>query len=293
MSQGTMQVTTESLAQVMREQEHNSCVQLTRKMTGMQYADFEAMIMAQIIKQVTSKCSLAQQCMSHKGLKKFGKEVERVMRKEVRQLHDCTCWAPISVADMNANKRRRAQLALTHSSKTSSGEIKGQLVFDRKPTREHLGKEDSASPTASMETIFLTYVIDAHEHCDAMWASVPNASIQAVFLIEPGEDRTVMKITRRLVGILVNMHLKVYEDCMVIEKGKKVLHVETLKAMCGMLEGALCWCRQFRRNSEEHGFVFNNFDPCVANKVVKGKEQTVQFHIDDLMLSYVDKKVND
>ena len=56
-------------------------------------------------------------------------------------LHNCTCWAPIGVADMNANKRRRAQLALVHLIEKSSREIKGQLVFNRKPTRECLGKE--------------------------------------------------------------------------------------------------------------------------------------------------------
>ena len=60
-----------------------------------------------------------------------------------------------------------------------------------------------------------------------------------------------------------------------------------------MLEAALCWHREFRGNLEEHGFAFNNHDPCDANKTVKGKQQTVRFHVDDLMSSHVDKKVND
>ena len=244
-------------------------------MTGMQYADFEAVVMVQIIKQVTSEYSLAQQYMLHKGLKKFCKEGERAVGKEVGQLHNCACWVPISVADMNANKRRRAQLALAHLSEKSSGEIKGQLVFNRKPTREYLGKEDSASQTASIEAIFLTCIINAYKYQDTMLADVPNAFIQAVFLRESGEDRTIMKITGRLVDILVNMHLEVYKDYVVIEKGKQVLYVEILKAIYGMLEAALCWYRQFRSDLEEYDFVFNNYDPCVANKVVKGKQQTV------------------
>lgn len=69
--------------------------------------------------------------------------------------------------------------------------------------------------------------------------------------------------------------------------------MEILKAIHGMLEASLCWHGQFRSDSEGYGFVFNNCDPCAANKVVKGKQQTVQFHVDDLMLSHVDKKVND
>ena len=73
-------------------------------MTRVQYADFEAAVMTQIIEQVTSKHSLAQQYMLHKGLKKLGEAGERAIRKEVGKLHDCTCWVPISVADTNANE---------------------------------------------------------------------------------------------------------------------------------------------------------------------------------------------
>ena len=86
-----MQVATESFAQVMKEQEHNLFSQSIRKMTGIQYADFEALVMAQVIDQVTSKYSLAQQHMLHKGLKKFGIAGEKAIGKEVGQLHDCTC----------------------------------------------------------------------------------------------------------------------------------------------------------------------------------------------------------
>ena len=55
---------------------------------------------------------------------------------------------------MNANERHKVQQALAYLSEKSSGEIKGRTVFNGKPTREYLGKEDSASPTASMELIF-------------------------------------------------------------------------------------------------------------------------------------------
>ena len=51
-------------------------------------------------------------------------------------------WIPTSVADVNANEQRRAQLALAYLSEKLSGEVKGRLVFNGKPTREYLGKED-------------------------------------------------------------------------------------------------------------------------------------------------------
>ena len=50
--------------------------------------------------------------------------------------------------------------------------------------------------------------------------------------------------------------------------------------------------RQFRSDLEEKGFVFNNCDPCAANKQVHGKQHTMQFHVDDAMSSHEDKNVN-
>ena len=41
--------------------------------------------------------------------------------------------------------------------------VKGRMVYNGKPTREWLTREDSASPTAALESIMLTAVIDAHE----------------------------------------------------------------------------------------------------------------------------------
>ena len=159
----------------------------------------------------------------HEGLKKFGEEGEKVIGKEVEQLHNCTCWVPISKTDMNANKQRRAQVALAHLSEKSSGKIKGQLVYNGKLTRECLGKEDSASPTASMEAIFLMCIIDTYEYHDVMSADAPNAFVQAVFPREPDKDRTTMKITGRLVDTLVNTHLETHKNYVVVEKGKQNL----------------------------------------------------------------------
>ena len=41
------------------------------------------------------------------------------------------------------------------------------------------------------------------------------------------------------------------------------------------------------------GFVFNACDACIANRKVNNDTHTVRFHVDDLMSSHVDSKVND
>ena len=54
------------------------------------------------------------------------------------------------------------------------------------------------------------------------------------------------------------------------------------RAICGMLEAGLLWYRKLHGDLEELGFVFNPYDPCVANKMVRGNQHTVRFHVDDV-----------
>ena len=56
---------------------------------------------------------------------------------------------------------------------------KGRMVCNGKPTREWLTKEESASPTVSLESVFLLAIIDAKEGRDVMSADVPNAFIHS------------------------------------------------------------------------------------------------------------------
>jgi hypothetical protein len=43
---------------------------------------------------------------------------------------------------------------------------------------------------------------------------------------------------------------------------------------------------KLRADQKEFGFVFNEYDPCVANKMVNGTQMTVVFHVDDLKVSH-------
>ena len=105
----------------------------------------------------------AQQCTLEKGLRKFGKAGEDAVLKETGQLHDRQCFEPIRVEDMTAEEKCQAQMALTHLTEKSDKTIKGRTVHNGKPTREWLSREESASPTASIEGTFSTALMDAWE----------------------------------------------------------------------------------------------------------------------------------
>jgi hypothetical protein len=125
------------------------------------------------------------------------------------------------------------------------------------------------------------------EQRDVMTCDIPNAFIQALLpKKDPGEDRVVMKITGVLVDMLVDINPKLYGPAVVLENRKKVLYVEVLKAIYGMIKAALLWYKTFRKDLEDAGFIFNPYDPCVANKKVQGSQQTILFHVDDLKSSH-------
>ena len=102
-----------------------------------------------------------------------------------------------------------------------------------------------------------------------------------------------MKITGVLVEMMVQLDLDKYRPCMVFEKGKKVVYVQVLRAIYGMLQAALLWYSKFREDLESKGFKFNPYDPCVANWMINGKQHTIVFHVADLKSSHEDKTVND
>ena len=124
---------------------------------------------------MTHGASLVQQFLLHKGLKVFGEHGHEAMY----QLHLRNCFTPISVKDMTLTERRKVIGALMFLTEKRDKSVKGRMVYNGKPTREWLTREDSASPMAALESIMLTAVIDAHEGRDVMCEDIPNAFIQA------------------------------------------------------------------------------------------------------------------
>jgi hypothetical protein len=184
--------------------------------------------------------------------------------------------------------------ALMFISEKRDKTVKGRTVYNGKPTLEWLSREDSTSPTAALESIMLTALVDAHEGRDVMSADIPNAFIQTKLpMTKKGDKRVIMKITGVLVDLLVSISPEVYGPYVVTDKHKRVLYVQVLRGLYGMLVAALMWYMDFRKDLESNGYKFNPYDPCVANKMIDWKRHTVRFHVDDIMCSHMDPRVND
>jgi hypothetical protein len=61
--------------------------------------------------------------------------------------------------------------------------------------------------------------------------------------------------------------------------------VQCLNAVYGTMVAALLYYKKFVKSLTKQGYKIDLYDGCVANKVVKGKQVTICFHIDDCKIS--------
>ena len=127
-----------------------------------------------------------------------------------------------------------------------------------------------------------------------MTADIPNTFIQAHMPpLEKGEDRVIMKILGVLVDLLVKLAPNVYGPFVVYENKRKVIYLEVLQALYGMLVAALLCYKKLKKDLEGIGFKFNPYDLCVCNRMIRNKQHTVHFHVNNLISSHVKRDVND
>lgn len=169
------------------------------------------------------------------------------------------------------------------------GRVKARTCANGSKQREWMSKEDTSSPTVNLQSIFLTCAIEAHEDCEVAIVDIPNAFPQT-----PHEgEKVIMKIRGELALLLVKTNPELYEKFLVEENKQPVLYVEILKALYGLVDASLLFYKKLVKDLKNEGFVLNEYDPCVANKVVNGKQLTLTWHVDDLKVSHVDKTVVD
>ena len=69
------------------------------------------------------------------------------------------------------------------------------------------------------------------------------------------------------------------------KKGTRVLYVKLQKVLYGLMQASLLFYRKLRKELKGYGLIVNPYDPCVANMLTKGgKQLTVVWHVDDLMI---------
>jgi hypothetical protein len=172
------------------------------------------------------------------------------------------------------------------------GHIKGRTAAGGNRQRDYISNEDASSPTVAKEAVLLSCIIDVEEGRDVAVVDIPNSFVQT--RVENEKDMAFIKIRGVLVDILVEIAPDVYKSYVSRnKKGMKQLLVQYQNALYGTMVASLFNCCKFVKSLTDIGFIINHYDPCVANKIIEGKQMNICFHVDDCKLSHRNKKVMD
>jgi hypothetical protein len=189
-----------------------------------QRADVVGMVMAQVSLKA--------------AVKKWGREAEESVGKEMKQLHWQNYFKPMHWKSLTANQHKKMLESHIFVERKRDGVLKARQVAGGNKQQGYIMKEDASSPTVSSEAVMITCVVNANENREVAIVDIPNVFVQTV--VEDEKDRAFIRIRGPLVNILVSIAPDVYGPyVMVGKKGKKQLLVQCLTALYGTMVALL------------------------------------------------------
>ena len=171
------------------------------------------------------------------------------------------------------------------------GRIKGRGCADGRPQRLYTSRIETSSPTASLVGLMLTCMIDAFENRDVATIDIPGAFLQTKM---PDDEEDVHVILDgRMAELLAKISPDTYQKYVYRRRGQAYIYCKCNVAIYGTLKASLLFWKKLSASLKSRGFVINDYDWCVANKNINGKQCTIVWHVDDLKISHVDPKVVD
>jgi len=218
----------------------------------------------------------------NKGLELFGHDGVNALSKKLWQVHDCNVFNPKDPELLTLVKCKAAleYLMFLKNNVERSRHVDVQMVGSSMPTLE--SKEETSSPTVATEALFLSCIIDAEEGRDIATVNVPGAFMHADM-----DSLVRVQLARTMAKLLIQIDPQKYRSYITWECGKPVLYVQLKKALYGMLQAVLLFCKLLSSKLQERGYVINPYNWCVANKIIDGKQCTIVWHMGSLKISHM------
>ena len=181
-----------------------------------------------------------------KGFKRFGAKAFAAMIKEFTQLNEGAVpgkpvVVPTDSNSLTALEKSKALRAVNLIKEKWNGDIKGRSCVDGSQHHRYLKQDEyMASPTAALESLLVTLLVDAYEDRDVGIYDVPGAYLQASLVPKDNGKRVLMKLVGEFVDIMCKVNPE-HAKNVVYENGQKVLYMEILQAIYGCIESALRW----------------------------------------------------
>ena len=225
------------------------------------------------------------------ALRSRGAEAERVILKELSQMVDKEVWTPVQLKKLTSTENRgiiRSQMFLKEKYLPTG-------VFEKLKTRLVAGGnqqdkdlyDDLSSPTVSTCAVMTTFAIAAHEMRHVSVVDITGAYLNA-------DMNTGIILYMRLDQTMSSMVCKINKTYGEYLDDKGCIVVRLDKALYGCVESAALWYENLSDALSAAGYVKNRYEMCVYNKTnIKGIQCTMAVHVDDLIISSVDKGMID
>ena len=232
------------------------------------------------------------QLSMRRGLNVWGSKGESAVFAELQQLHLRNVFKPVNPKSLSPLQKKQALESHQFLKEKRDLTIKGCLVAGGDKQRSFTPQTEATSPTPHTESIFITSAIDALEQRDVATIDIPNTFVQTE-LKRNGKEITIIMVLRgKLAELMIKTAPEVYKKFATKDKNSNViLYVRLLKLLYGIMQASLLYYTKSIKNLQKKGFILNPYDPCVANKMINGKQYTIIFHIDDMKISHPDPEV--
>ena len=137
--------------------------------------------------------------------------------------------------ELTREDKKKALQYLMFLKEKRSGRIKGRGCADGRKQRLYKSKEETSSPTISLEALFLTCLIDAKEGRKVVTLDIPGAFMQADM-----DEKIHIKLEGDLALLLVRLDPSYKRYLAYLGKRKiPTIYTELSKALYGTLQAAL------------------------------------------------------
>ena len=124
-------------------------------------------------------------------------------------------------------------------------------------------------------------MIDAKENQKVRTCDIPGAFMQANI-----DEQLFLKFDGDLVELLIPVE-PTYQPYIMYEGRQPMIYTELDKALYGTLQAALLvWQKLSIFLTEKHGFMQNEYDWYVMNKMMSGRQCSVAWYVDDIKISH-------
>ncbi len=113
------------------------------------------------------------------GLHHFGDRAETAVTKELHQFNTFEVFKPIAADSLSAEEKKKSLSLLIFLKEKRNGIVKAGSCANRSVQHSHVAKEEAASPTVALESVFVTSTIDARENREVVTINIPGASLHA------------------------------------------------------------------------------------------------------------------